>query len=76
MKIRIVYTGTGIVSVDKPLGAAAIDYDRYNLVIDEHNPLLQRFFDAGLDVSKISEFLIQEGIAIEQPEWMPKPIIG
>lgn len=75
MKVRVIYTKKEIVSIDKPFGAAAIDYERYNLVIDEHLPLLQRFFDAGLDVSKISEFLIQEGITIEQPEWMPKPLM-
>ena len=75
MKIRVIYTPEEIISVDKPLGATAIDYDSYNLVIDEHVSLLQRFFDARLDVSKISEFLIQEGIAIEQPEWMPKPLM-
>jgi hypothetical protein len=72
MKIRVVYTDLEIVSVDKPEGAAAIDYERYNLAIDDHKVLLQRFYDAGIDVSKISEMLIMDGVVIDRPEWMPK----
>lgn len=72
MKIRVIYNDTTIICADKPEGAAALDYELHNMVIAEHTDLLPRFFAAGFDVSKISEFLTHEGVAIEQPEWMPK----
>lgn len=75
MKIRVIYNETEIISVDKPDGAAALDYDKQSMAIDNHDVLLPLFFDMGFDVSRISEYLIAEGVEIERPEWMPKPIV-
>ncbi len=76
MKIRVIYDNKGvIISVDKPNGAAAIDYDKTNLAIDDHENILNAFCDNGIDVGKIGEFLLQQGVEIINPAWMPKPIV-
>ena len=75
MKIRVIYNETEIISVDKPEGAAALDYDQLSMTIDNHEVLLPLFFDRGFDVSRISEYLIAEGVEIERPEWMPKHVV-
>ena len=74
MKIRVIYNDTEIISVDKPDGAAAIDYDKSSLMIDSHDTLLPFFYERGFAVSKISEYLIVNGIEINNIEWMPKPV--
>lgn len=77
MKIRVIYENDGvIISVDKPNGAAAIDYDKSNLAIDDHEYILNAFCDKGVDVGKIGEFLLQQGVEITNPAWMPKPIVA
>lgn len=75
MKIRVIYNEDEIISVDKPDGAAALNYDQLSMVIENHEVLLPFFYERGFDVSKLSNFLIQEGILIERPEWQPKPIL-
>lgn len=75
MKIRVIYNDQNIISVDKPEGAAALDYDHYNLAIADHKELLPRFADAGIDVSKISSMLIEDGVEIENPAWYPKTFL-
>lgn len=74
-KIRVIYNETEIISVDKPEGAAALDYDQLSMAIDGHERILPIFFSMGYDVSPISEYLISEGVEIEHPEWRPKPIV-
>lgn len=75
MKIRVIYNDQNIISVDKPEGAAALDYDHYNLAIADHKELLPRFADAGIDVSKISSMLMEDGVEIDNPAWYPKTIL-
>lgn len=75
MKIRVIYNENEIISVDKPEGAAALNYDQLSMAIDNHDVLLPLFYERGFDVSRISEYLIAEGIEIERPEWMPKPVV-
>jgi len=72
MKIRVIYNDQNIISVDKPEGAAALDYDHYNLAIADHSELLPRFTDAGFDVSKISMLLLENRVEIENPAWYPR----
>lgn len=72
MKIRVIYNDIEIISVDKPDGAAAIDYEKYNLAIADHTQLLPTFYDFGFDISAISRFLMSEGVQIEDEKWLPK----
>lgn len=60
MKIRVVYSETEIVSVDRPEGATAIDYERYNLAIADHTALIPSLTAAGVGCEKVEEFLLTQ----------------
>lgn len=73
MKIRVIYSEAEIISVDRPEGAAALDYDQLGMAIDGHEVLLPHFHGRGYDVSCIAEYLAHEGVEVDRPEWQPKP---
>lgn len=60
MKIRVVYNENEIISVDKPEGAAAIDYEKYNLAIADHTVLIPSLIAVGISCEKVEYFLLTQ----------------
>lgn len=72
MKIRVIYNSEKIISADKPDGAAALDFETNNMIINEHNEVLEYLYNQGYDVSVVSEMVMQEGEIVSKVKWLHK----